>query len=610
MEPTFEFVTINSVSKVRRAMLHGRHQLVAHMVIIVPGVLPGSQGPLLYLPEDTGKNPAAWDFMPITVYHPMIGNRHVSARTPAIWDKQGVGNLYNTRFKKTLNCEGWYDAERTERVDNRVYQALVKNEPMELSTGLFTYNERVAANSRWLDGREYVGIARNHQPDHVASLPDQKGACSLKDGCGINVNLAAQEWFNDLPDSYKRYLWTQGIDLNFNELPSEEADISPEKACKILEDGEVNGQPLTDAQKGMLGALCSQKDKVENKDQFKLFSSIAKSILDKRHRSDQGRFVHEAHTGIRAATRQGYSILDALPIYKGLGADDDSAGESTAEDRAADEAHSPQALISGTVETNNMKLTPEQRAAIVGSLVGNCNCQHERPWKGKDAAFLNGLSDNELSLMDAWRKADVAGGQAVANQGNTQTLTTTTVNDQQQTPAIPSQLEATINNAVQAAIQRMLGNVPLAQPVNTGNQTQQQQTPAGNTQQQKSQEVSLVALAQQGKLSAKDQAIWNSAVALHDERKNGLIEQIVNGLEGEARTQQIAFLNTKEVDELNNILMLRNAAAPPQQQQQRVANYFGNQPPPMSTVVNEAPMKPITYNFAAPGKKKASTSAA
>jgi hypothetical protein len=35
------------------------------------------------------------------------------------------------------------------------------------------------------------------------------------------------------------------------------ADIDREKACKMLEDGEVNGEALTGAQRGLFGAICS-----------------------------------------------------------------------------------------------------------------------------------------------------------------------------------------------------------------------------------------------------------------------------------------------------------------------------------------------------------------
>lgn len=42
-------------------------------------------------------------------------------------------------------------------------------------------------------------------------------------------------------------------------LPSE--DINPDKACQILQDGEVDGQPLTDDQRGLFGAACARAKK-------------------------------------------------------------------------------------------------------------------------------------------------------------------------------------------------------------------------------------------------------------------------------------------------------------------------------------------------------------
>lgn len=43
-------------------------------------------------------------------------------------------------------------------------------------------------------------------------------------------------------------------------LPSDDADVSPEKARKILEDGEANGKPLTKKQRGFFGAIAGKKD--------------------------------------------------------------------------------------------------------------------------------------------------------------------------------------------------------------------------------------------------------------------------------------------------------------------------------------------------------------
>ncbi len=43
-----------------------------------------------------------------------------------------------------------------------------------------------------------------------------------------------------------------------DELPSETTGVGPEKARKILQDGEVNGHPLTEAQRRMFGMIASR----------------------------------------------------------------------------------------------------------------------------------------------------------------------------------------------------------------------------------------------------------------------------------------------------------------------------------------------------------------
>ena len=42
-------------------------------------------------------------------------------------------------------------------------------------------------------------------------------------------------------------------------LPSQRANVSPEKARKILHDGSVRGHALTTPQRGMFGAIASRK---------------------------------------------------------------------------------------------------------------------------------------------------------------------------------------------------------------------------------------------------------------------------------------------------------------------------------------------------------------
>ena len=348
--------------------MNGRDYIVAPLTLIVPGVLNGSKGALYYPPEEVSRDPDVWNGVPIVVYHPTRNGVHVSARDPDVLDKQGIGMVLRSKAGGKLTAEGWFDVEATRRVDNRVLQALEAGSRMELSTGLFTENEPARGT---FNGKPYDAIARNYKPDHLAILPDQVGACSVNDGCGVMVN----QWFEincggpggkpgpcptmahsdagggksrqqlqrraerfsknaeavgkhadkvgdrysnngayiqhskaaqahkeagNLPkadyhtkkaqeykDRYDNYsskpttkLSSDGWPLansvancscggacdacttaNKKKLPSAASGVTPDKACKILKDGTAQGHPLTEAQRGMFGAVCGKRGK-------------------------------------------------------------------------------------------------------------------------------------------------------------------------------------------------------------------------------------------------------------------------------------------------------------------------------------------------------------
>lgn len=180
-------IKANFVGKVRHDEMEGREYLVAPMIMIVEGVHDANEGPLLYPAKELKKNPAMWNHRPIVVYHPEKNGEPVSACDPVILSNRKVGVIMNTKFIKTANgpglkAEAWLEPDRMDVVDERIADAIEKNQMMELSTGLFTDNE--SESGEW-NGEPYVGITHNYRPDHLALLPDLKGACSIEDGAGF-----------------------------------------------------------------------------------------------------------------------------------------------------------------------------------------------------------------------------------------------------------------------------------------------------------------------------------------------------------------------------------------------------------------------------------------
>lgn len=190
-----EILHVNLSGKVRRATLGGRPYLVAHATYIVPGVLNGSQGPIFYSAEENARDPTIWNGMPLVVYHPMENGQPVSARSHSILDKSQIGVALNTHTDRhgVLKGEAWFDVERTKSVDSRIYSALENGNAIELSTGLHLQQRPVENGPKEHAGFQYAYEAYNYKPDHIAILPDQIGACSVRDGCGVLVNQESDE---------------------------------------------------------------------------------------------------------------------------------------------------------------------------------------------------------------------------------------------------------------------------------------------------------------------------------------------------------------------------------------------------------------------------------
>lgn len=188
-------LAVNKVGNYRKATLNGRTHYVVPVAMIAPGVLNGSKGALYYPPEEIRKNYDAWNGMPLVVTHPIVNGKPVSARTASQLEKS-VGVVLNARINQRgkLMAEAWFDVDKTKEVDDRIISRIERGEQIELSTGLFTDNIPVSNEEDAVyNGKKYTHVAKNYRPDHLAILPDETGACSLKDGCGVGVLNSKKE---------------------------------------------------------------------------------------------------------------------------------------------------------------------------------------------------------------------------------------------------------------------------------------------------------------------------------------------------------------------------------------------------------------------------------
>jgi hypothetical protein len=221
---TMEFVTANRTGKVVTKTWRGREYFVAPMSIIVPGVLNGSKGPLLYPEDEVQAHPGLWNGVPITNGHPKVGGSYVSARDPDVLEQFQIGWAFNDRYENGKRMvDAWVDKELAKAKEPRIFDALSADKELEQSTGLFTQDAVANEGANW-KGVPYAHIARNYRSDHIAILVDAIGACSRRDGCGLNVNQASlseqlSEWLGGL----KRWLTLGGVDAEIvdNALPNQ-----------------------------------------------------------------------------------------------------------------------------------------------------------------------------------------------------------------------------------------------------------------------------------------------------------------------------------------------------------------------------------------------------
>jgi len=172
--------------RIREEMHEGKKHLVVPVVMMVEGVHNGSAGPLLHLAEDLGRFPGSWNGIPVTVPHPEVNGSPSSANTPHAIERFRVGRVFNTKFEDNkLKAEAWLDENRVRQFSPEVLGYIRQARPLDVSIGVFTEDE--PTSGEW-NGEEYLAIARNHRPDHLALLPGEQGACSWADGCGIRVN--------------------------------------------------------------------------------------------------------------------------------------------------------------------------------------------------------------------------------------------------------------------------------------------------------------------------------------------------------------------------------------------------------------------------------------
>jgi hypothetical protein len=127
-----------------------------------------------------------WNGRPVSVNHP---DGQSSCNSPESYDKQVVGQVFNTEYHsetKSLKAELWIDNDRGKFITQRV----ARGEHFDVSIGAFG---DIKSPRTVEEGKAYDYRMVNIVGDHLAILPDSRGACNWEDGCGIRASVYCNE---------------------------------------------------------------------------------------------------------------------------------------------------------------------------------------------------------------------------------------------------------------------------------------------------------------------------------------------------------------------------------------------------------------------------------
>lgn len=428
-----ETLQINTAGKIQIKTLNGQRHAVVPMVMIVPGVLNGSKGSILYTEEENRRSVKAWNGMPITVNHPTSDGISVSARNPAIIEKVGIGTVFNAVVddEGKLKAEAWINIVKTQKVDNRIFKKIKDKQPVELSTGLFMEAEPAPEGSVF-NNKEYGLIAKNYAPDHLAILPDQKGACSLEDGCGLLINelnhselydrLDAaltgrftqdepRAWVREVYDDY--IIYTQGdslYKLSYSKTSDGNGVVLGESPQRVMQ--ETNFVPVSNEETSMeksvlidkIVANCSCWSEEDKEVLNGLSDDKLKAFLDQQtFIENQSKVAKAASDALKQGIEvngQKYKFVDNqwVPEKK----EDQKSEPVSNKEMTADEWLNSQPPAIAATFRNALRIENEQKESIIDKLVANAADDKKDSMIGKlRAKSLEELQDMEELLPKA-----------------------------------------------------------------------------------------------------------------------------------------------------------------------------------------------------------------
>ena len=169
----------------RTEMYDGREHLVVPVVALREGVIHAvnAKNPEFVGVAALSVSPQSWNGRPLVLGHPAKDGRQISANDAHVLEAQSFGQIFNARVAgPKLLMDAYIDPVKAEKIGGAsLLQRLRDGEMCEVSVGAYvTTSQKNGTYNGKAYKAEWVGIS----PDHLAFLPDSRGACSNEMGCG------------------------------------------------------------------------------------------------------------------------------------------------------------------------------------------------------------------------------------------------------------------------------------------------------------------------------------------------------------------------------------------------------------------------------------------
>jgi hypothetical protein len=241
-----------------------------HLVVPVVAAIETVMNRLLYTKNEMQKSIQGWNGVPITVGHPETDEGYASANSPSMLEKFGIGKFFNVKYDDGIKGEIWINLKNAMKKGfNQIISKLEQGEMMEVSTGLLC---EVMETKGVFNSREYDGMAVNILPDHLAVLPNEKGACSIQDGCGaMRTNCEGSCTCKSKNDSHKI---VETLTNFFNETSQTEPK-KQEDSMESNEETSIEQAPEAEAPEEVAEPVVNKAEAVETKEE------VAEPVVNK-----------------------------------------------------------------------------------------------------------------------------------------------------------------------------------------------------------------------------------------------------------------------------------------------------------------------------------------